>query len=439
MGILKKKYTKQEIIDMMEDYRVQYESGILTKSLDDVVAEMYEIIDEYIFRLPQYKKTETSEDFQYADIRPLLKTSPDYCILYGQRSNGKSFTILLALLITYAITGYKIDIVKRFKDSFRGKRGGMKMFEAFNYYEVVEFFTGGKFNKIVYKSFEFYFQKVDKKKILVQDLTPFAIGTTIFKQDDDKGASMLEYGNIFFDEFIPTDKRYLPDEFRLFANACSTVIRNRSNVRIYMAANALDPDCIYFKELGLFNVKTQQPGELHTYILDSNKEAAVGKVAILRTELNEISTQTSSKYFNVKNPNVQAIFNGEWVQDLSPRAPKLNIKTPDIVFKFYIYISDNVFISLDEEDPRLKTTIQGDVIQYENYDYIVFHPLKYGKEPDFENDFIFSNRADGRVNWHSKISRPTDKVSRLIAQYFAKDKVFYSSDDIHAMIERYVL
>src|SRR5690606_4040116 len=75
---------------------------------------------------------------------------------------------------------------------------------------------------------------------------------------------------IFFDEFI-TKHLYLNDEFILFMNTISTIVRQRTNVTIYMCGNTVDKYCPYFKEMGLNHVHKMEQGTIDVYRYGNSK------------------------------------------------------------------------------------------------------------------------------------------------------------------------
>ena len=60
----------------------------------------------------------------YYNIDKLLRTGGRYLICFGERSNGKTFQALMYGLKQYLKYGNKIAILRRFREDFKGKRGG---------------------------------------------------------------------------------------------------------------------------------------------------------------------------------------------------------------------------------------------------------------------------------------------------------------------------
>ena len=79
---------------------------------------------------------------KFYSLIPILNTAPDakYYMIYGERSNGKTFAVLETILFgqhekDVNVNGYLDDgsqgaIIRRYEEDFRGKRGA-QMFEGF--------------------------------------------------------------------------------------------------------------------------------------------------------------------------------------------------------------------------------------------------------------------------------------------------------------------
>lgn len=76
-------------------------------------------------------------------------------------------------------------------------------------------------------------------------------------QDNDKGQDLGFMRYIIFDEVIARNG-YLGDEWSVFTNCISSLVRNRPGTKIYMLANPISKFCPYFDEMGIdFNAAKQ--------------------------------------------------------------------------------------------------------------------------------------------------------------------------------------
>ena len=115
------------------------------------------------------------------------------------------------------------------------------------------------------------------------------------EMEHDKSTSYPEITTIVFDEFI-TRRYYLPDEFVLFLNVLSTIIRQRQNVKIFMLGNTVNKYCPYFKEMGLKHISNMEQGTIDVYKLGE------GQLTIAVEYCSSTAkTKDSNKYFCFDN------------------------------------------------------------------------------------------------------------------------------------------
>lgn len=82
--------------------------------------------------------------------------------------------------------------------------------------------------------------------------------------EHDKSTNYDGIINAVLDEFL-TRSYYLPNEFVLFMNVLSTIIRDRDNVKIFMMGNTVNQYCPYFAEMGLTHIKEMKKGDIDVY------------------------------------------------------------------------------------------------------------------------------------------------------------------------------
>ena len=66
---------------------------------------------------------------QFYDIHNLLATQSTYYIIFGERSNGKTYAVLSECIRDYFQTGAQLAIIRRWSEDFKGKRGA-QLFEG---------------------------------------------------------------------------------------------------------------------------------------------------------------------------------------------------------------------------------------------------------------------------------------------------------------------
>ena len=201
---------------------------------------------------------------KFYSLKPIMQQAPDayYYVIFGGRSTGKTYASLLYGLEIYAKTGKQLAIIRRWAEDFKGKRG-QQMFDALVSNGEITRITGGKWTGIYYYGSRWFFCKYEDGQ-RITDNTPCAFGFSIASMEHDKSTSYPDVVTVVFDEFL-TRGAYLPDEFVLLMNCLSSIIRNRTDVKIIMLGNTVNKYCPYFKEMGLSHVKDMKAGSIDIY------------------------------------------------------------------------------------------------------------------------------------------------------------------------------
>ena len=354
---------------------------------------------------------------KFYSLEPILRQAPDayYYVIFGGRSSGKSYASYKHGIEDYVNKGKQMAIVRRWGEDFKGKRG-QQMFDAIVANGEVTKVTGGKWTGIYYWSSRWYFCKYEDGKRVV-DIEPFAYGFSIASMEHDKSTSYPEITTVVFDEFL-TRSAYLPDEFILFMNTLSTIIRNRTDVKIFMLGNTVNKYCPYFKEMGLTHVKDMKGGTIDTYTYGDSGL----KVAVEFTGTNKTG-KASDKYFAFDNPRLSMITGEAWEIDIYPHCP-VKYKPSEILFTYFIIFADDI--------------LQCEVVLHEDL-YFTFIHRKTSKLKYPEHDLVYSTQFSARPNFRRKITRPTNEMEKKIAEFYIKDKVFYSDNEVGEIVRNYLI
>lgn len=360
------------------------------------------------------KKTKTAETPKYYSLAPILKHDADYNIIFGERSNGKTYAALYYAIERYVKDGTQTAYVRRWREDIRGKRAET-LFTAHVANGVIEKLTNNQFNTITYASNKYYlaFHDADGTK---SEETPFCYTFALSEQEHEKSTSYPNVCTVIFDEFL-TRRYYLPDEFMLFMNVLSTIIRLRDNVKIFMLGNTVNKYCPYFAEFGLKNVPTQKQGTIDIYQFGENgAKVAVEYAATVETK------KASNKYFCFDNQNLQMITTGKWELAIYPHLPT-KYTPKDVLFKFYICFQDAI--------------LQGNIINVEN-DYFIYIHAKTTPIKDENTALIYSLDCNGKPNYRRRLLSNITDIDTKITKFFAMDKVFYQSNEIGEIVRNYI-
>lgn len=356
---------------------------------------------------------------KYYSLKNILAKNADYNLIIGERSNGKTYATLKHCLTEY----WKSDkqkqfaYIRRWKDDIIGKRAE-SVFSSMIVNNDIFKITNGEYSNVKYYNGKYFLCNYDdKEKKFVADKLPFCFNFALSDMEHDKSTSYPNIYNIVFDEFI-TRKYYLADEFIIFMNVLSTIIRDRKIDKVFLLGNTVNKYNPYFEEFGIKNELKQGFIDVYQY---GNSDLTL---AIEYCENTETNKKNSNKYFAFNNQKLQMIKGGKWELDFYPHlSENQRIDFNDVLFSFYILFDGK--------------TIQGDIVQNEDY-FLFFHwkttPIKEDKKSlvyslDLVTDF-----------YHRKnILRNVDKLDKKIAYFFASEKVFYQSNEIGECVHNYLM
>lgn len=354
---------------------------------------------------------------KYYSLDNILSKNADYNIIFGERSNGKTYAALKYGIERYIKTGEQMAYIRRWREDLRGKRAE-NLFANHVANGLIEELTDGKFNEVFYLSNKWFLSYYDKdKNKRYPDSTPFCFGFCLSEQEHEKSSSYPNVTTIVFDEFL-TRRIYLPDEFMLYMNLLSTIIRQRDNVKVFMLGNTVNKFCPYFQEMGLKNVGVMEQGTIDIYRF--GEHGATVAVEYCDTIVKQ---KASNKYFCFDNQNLQMITGGKWELAVYPHLP-CKYKPKDVLFVFYIKFNDAI--------------LQGNIIQVGDENFCYIHqkttPIK-----DEDNSLIYSLEMNGKPNYKRKLISNASYVESQVSRYFATDKVFFQNNEIGEIVRNYLL
>lgn len=368
------------------------------------------------------------ETVKYYSLDSILKKKAQYNVIFGKRSNGKTYATLERGLKLFFQKGYEMAYIRRNREDFIGKNG-QTLFNNHVANGLVEKYSKGVWTDVYYYGKKWYFCRYEEdakgNKQRIADEKPFCYGFSLSAMEHDKSTSYPHIHTIIFDEFL-TRQYYLPDEFILFMNCLSTIARLRTDVEIFMLGNTVNKYCPYFAEMGLKGVKNMQAGAIDVY-----KYGESGlKVAVEYTNPTTGATGKGNVLFAFNNPKLQMITKGDWEIDIYPHLP-YRYKNEDILYTYFIEFDGEklqceiIKGGMDEDGKRVDAVIT--YIHQKTSDW---------KHP--EKDVIFSPEISPLRNRYTRITKPVDKRTEKIAKCFKLDKVFYQSNEIGEIVNNYL-
>lgn len=362
---------------------------------------------------------------KYYSLKNILAKQAQYNMIYGERSNGKTYAVVTEQILENFITSGYVEqgaIVRRYDDDFIGATSARSMFNSLmnngNGENVIKKRTQGKFDGVEYYGGAFYMTRYDEKTEKLQRTgVIIAYAFSLTSEQTYKGGSYPNITTVFFDEFM-TRRFYLKDEFIIFQNLLSTIIRHRNNVKIFMCANTVNKfGCPYFSEMGLYRIKSMKQGDIDVYEYGTSGL----RVAVEWADSPSKSGKSSDVYFAFDNPRLKMITNGVWEMDIYPHCP-VKYKPKDVAFVYFIQYDDEL--------------LQCDIVISESEDFTFIHR----KTGDVKNDddLIFNLEPSPKPTVRTRITVPHDDIGKRIYAYYLKDKVFYQDNEVGEIVRNYL-
>lgn len=361
------------------------------------------------------KKSEFDKKFYSLDN--ILKKNATYNMIFGERSNGKTYSVLKYGIEQFFKNRGQIAIVRRWKEDITGRRAS-DIFSALNANNEVYKISKGAFSGITYFAGRFFVCNYDDGGKPLYNLDTDCIGYcfALSETEHNKSISYPYITTIMFDEFL-TKHVYLQDEFVFFMNTISTIVRHRTNVKIFMLGNTVNKYCPYFNEMGLTNVLKMKQGSIDVYTYGtSDLTVAVEYCASME------STKENNFYFAFNNPKLHMITGGAWELDIYPHCP-MKYKPHNIVFTYFIIFNDRIY--------------QCEIVEVDDNMFTFIHekttPIK-----DEKNDLIYTLEYHAELNYNRSIKKPINNVQKKIAWFFQTDRVFYQNNEVGDAIHNYL-
>ena len=351
-------------------------------------------------------------------LKKMSETGAKYLMVFGGRSDGKTWAGKEHVLRRYLETGEQGVYLRRMVEDIRGFRGD-SLFKDMMESGAIERITGGKWDKVKYRGRAWYLARFDDDlNADVVDGAPFMFALALTDTDHNKSTSYAGVKTVIFDEFL-SRTAYLTDEFTLFMNTLSTIIRDRSDVQIFMFGNTVTQYCPYFREMGIRNVKQMKPGDMDVYEYGDSGL----RVIVQYSDVSIKSKRASNVYFAFDNPKLRMITGGEWELAIYPHLP-YKYERGEVFFEFFIRFGDEL--------------LHAELISHGNDNFAYIHrkttPIK-----DEENAWIYEQAHSPSPYHRRRLTLPKTSLDRRILGYFQRDKVYYQDNEVGETVRNYLL
>ena len=338
---------------------------------------------------------------KYYSLNKILKNKSQYNVIFGERSNGKTYACLKYALDKFFKNGEEFVYLRRWTDDVKTKRM-QTLFTPFK--EYLEKRNG----KVIFKKGAFYFVDLD-----TEEETIMAYALSVSEVEHMKSSSYAHVTTVIFDEFI-TRRVYLVNEFVSFMNVLSTIIRKRENVTIFMLGNTVNRYCPYFSEMGLKNVEYMKQGTIDVYSYSSGMTVSVEYCSNLN------KGKKGSSYFAFNNPDLKMITDGKWELGIYPHV-SWNLYSENNFYSFVISFNNKLY--------------QGDIYNDDNGIYTYIHEKTSAIK---DGTIVFSLESKPNKLYNVSVFTGGNKVLNLIKNLFLNNKVFYQDNSVGDAINNYL-
>lgn len=342
----------------------------------------------------------------YYSIDEIDKREADFNIIYGERSNGKSYSVKHSKGVEhYLETGKRFILLRRLREEISNDK-----VEA--YFADVDIYklTDGRYNCISVYRKAIFLSNYDFETTKTKRGEKIGYAVALSTEQNYAGGSYLDVDIIIFEEFMSRGT-YLNSEPDKLMNFYCTVDRKRHIVKMYLVGNTISRVNPYLEDWGLLDiVRNQKQGtieeiEIFTGTYTDEGDPIYVKIAIEYCRDSGRSSFTIGKHKDMLNK-------GSWQADPQPRLTKSK-NLYKIIYRVGFEYKSFRFI--------------GELLRdKENYSWFIY---PYKKEFN-DNMLIFSDKIKESKKWQRNIYDITiksDKLQRLLYT-FRESNIFYSDD-----------
>ena len=326
-------------------------------------------------------------------------------IIYGERSNGKSYQLKHKKAVEkYIKTGKRFILMRRVREEISSE----KIEQYFQDVDVSKL-TNGKYNCITMYRKCLYLSTYDNETGKTKRFDKIGYVVALSTEQNYAGASYLDVEDIIFEEFMSRTE-YLSNESNRLMNFYATVDRKRLKVRLWLVGNTISRVCPYIYDWGLHNlISSQKQG---TIVTKDIPDVIEGNPPI--TIAIEYCKSTGATSGTI-GTNAQMINTGAWETRPQPHLPK-SYKSYNCLYRFGFQYQSFKFLCEYLVDKDLK----------ENAIWFIYpYYRKFS-----EKMIVFSDVVKVSRYWQRDIYNISIKNERLRNLFltFKENKIFYAND-----------
>lgn len=338
--------------------------------------------------------------------------SAPYLFIFGQRSNGKSYSVKKKCIEDYFKKGYMTVLLRRWDIDLQNQKLYYNDMDS-----VVKKYSHNKYDGIMmYGNFFYFYKNVenDKGEIKLERGEIFGMCAALNIAEHYKSMAFQSektvYKNIIYEEIL-TDGVYLRDEPNKLQQFVSTICRNEiEDFRVYLIANNVSKVSPFLDEW-FTRAKTQKQGTIDIYRYSKENEEEI----ILLCEYCETTNLRKGKKSIFFGNASKQIESGEWQVDEYPKLNELgDLDFKDLYVKYVVVFN---FLDFYFKINLCKRPDNGEYLLY-------VYPCK---EYNCNTNRIITNKFSSNpyvTTWFK-----TDiKVEKFMLDLLKENKILYASN-----------
>ena len=368
---------------------------------------------------------------KYYSIEEILKHNSQYYIIFGQRSNGKSYAVDKYILDNYFTKGEEFVIVKRYNDELKRTIAETMLSPLYDY--ILE--TYGYYIRF----FQGKWLASDDSDLPLSKWNTIGYAQTLNSVDKFKGSQYPKVTTIVFEEFMSTKGDYLIDEVNIFMNVVSTIVRKRTNVKVFLLGNTISKYSPYSDSLGVRLDKIKQ-GQIIDKAVEYN--GTITKFTIERTKnvqvIDNEKINEKISYTNFGKKNSRMINFGEF--EISGEYPIIRNGIHFLESEKYLKDFDKKLRFKKENKTDIYIEFNGEFyniyINKDTKDYIVGIKIMKDKIGDKKNRIILNPSKDYRnsiVVYNIRtftLNKSINKLLDIIVSAFQNNIIVYQNEEV---------
>lgn len=220
----------------------------------------------------------------FYSLDKILEYDAQYYVIFGERSNGKSYAVDKYVLDNYFTKGDEFVICKRYGDDMKSNICSSMLTPLYEYVKE-------KYNAYI-RFYQGKWLTSDDETLPITQWNVMGYAQALSLVDKYKGSQYPKVTTIIFEEFMSMKGDYLPNEVNLLINLVSTIVRKRTNIKVFMLGNTITKYSPYSEALNIKLDKIKQ-GEIVEKVVKYKKSKTI--FVIERTKNVKVKNNSNSE------------------------------------------------------------------------------------------------------------------------------------------------